>query len=270
MGGLGDVDIRELGLRDALSKALVESLAWRGYEKHPKSKNSYRSAYFCHQVGLHLHGVFKSRFPGQSLERRQIEFSDTDEKRPGEWLLDIVWCEETCADPASKSKFPSKIYGALECESSTNGKEFFTDFAKLVHVRSSIKLYLAGVNHKREGKMTEYIYMRVEQAARFLGNTGVSCETEEWYLAFWPSPMGNVSRSLWDELDKYPHLNAIHAFALDVNRRIRRGIFRSVRELTQAIYDFLKHYNDNPRPFVWTKSADQILNKLAPLYANRG
>ena len=53
-------------------------------------------------------------------------------------------------------------------------------------------------------------------------------------------------------------------------RRIRRGIFRSVRELSQAIYDFLQHYNDNPRSFVWTKTADQILNKLAPLYANRG
>ena len=111
--------------------------------------------------------------------------------------------------------FPSKIVGALECESSTNAKEFFTDFAKLVHVRSSIKLYLAGVNHKLERNMTKYIRLRTGQAAQFLGNTGVSSETEEWYLAFWPSPMGDVSRSLWDELDKYPHLNAIHAFALE-------------------------------------------------------
>ena len=66
-------------------------------------------------------------------------------------------------------------------------------------------------------------------------------------------------------------LNLVERFFREItDRRIRRGIFRSVRELTQAIYDFLKHYNDNPRPFVWTKSADQILNKLAPLYANRG
>ena len=213
--GLKGMSIREQGLRDALSNALVESLAWKAYEKYPKSKNSYRSAYFCYQVGLHLDGAFASRFPGRSLNRRQIEFSGDDEKRAGEWLLDIVWCEETCADPASKSKFPSKIVGALECESSTNAKEFFTDFAKLVHVRSSIKLYLAGVNHKLERNMTKYIRLRTGQAAQFLGNTGVSSETEEWYLAFWPSPMGDVSRSLWDELDKYPHLNAIHAFALE-------------------------------------------------------
>ena len=217
------MDIGEQGLRDALSKALAESLAWKGYEKYPKSKNSYRSAYFCYQVGLHLDAVFESRFLGTSLKRRQIEFSGDDEKSSGEWLLDIVWCEETCADPASKSKYPSKIYGALECESSTKAKEFFTDFAKLVHVRSRIKLYLAGVNQKREGKMTDYIRMRAEQAASFLGNTGVSSETEEWYLAFWPSPMGDVIHSLWDELDKYPHLNVIQAFALE-----QRGAFVAI------------------------------------------
>ena len=207
------MSIREQGLKDALYQALVESLAWTGFEKHPESKNAYRSAYFCHQVGSHLDDVFASRFPGRPMKRRQIAFADDDRKRPGEWLLDIVWCEETCADPAAKFKYPSKIHGSLECESSTSAKEFFTDFAKLVHVRSSIKLFLAGVNQKREGSMMKYIRRRTEQAARFLADTGVGSENEEWYLAFWPSPMGDVSRSLWDELDKYPHLKAIRVFA---------------------------------------------------------
>ena len=62
-------------------------------------------------------------------------------------------------------------------------------------------------------------------------------------------------------------LNLVERFFREItDRRIRRGIFRSVQELTQAIYDFLKYHNENPRPFVWTKTADQILNKLAPLY----
>ena len=66
-------------------------------------------------------------------------------------------------------------------------------------------------------------------------------------------------------------LNLVERFFREItDRRIRRGIFRSVCELTQAIYDFLQHYNENPRPFLWTKSADHILTKLAPLYANRG
>ena len=68
--------------------------------------------------------------------------------------------------------------------------------------------------------MTNYIRMRTKQTARFLADSGVRPETEEWYLAFWPSPMGDVSRSLWDELDKYPHLNAIQVFSLD-----QRGAF---------------------------------------------
>ena len=66
-------------------------------------------------------------------------------------------------------------------------------------------------------------------------------------------------------------LNLVERFFREItDRRIRRGIFRSVREITQAIHDFLQHNNDNPSPFVWTKTADQILNKLTPLYANRG
>ena len=65
-------------------------------------------------------------------------------------------------------------------------------------------------------------------------------------------------------------LNLVERFLREItDRRIRRGVFRSVRELIKAIYDFLEHYNENPRPFVWTKTADQILDKLAPLYANR-
>ena len=66
-------------------------------------------------------------------------------------------------------------------------------------------------------------------------------------------------------------LNLVERFFREItDKRIRRGIFHSVSELTKAIYDFLEHYNDNPRPFVWTKTADQILDKLAPLYPARG
>ena len=205
-----------------MNTALDESLVWDGYEKYPNSKNSYRSAYFCYRVGENLDRVFESRFPEQRLKRLQIEFNDDDEKVSGEWLLDVVWCEETSAERPSNFKYPSKIYGALESESSTRTKEFFTDFAKLVHVRSRIKIFLAGVHHKHKRRMINYIDMRKRQAAQFLGDTGVSTETTEWYLAFWPSPMGDVGRSLWDDLEEYPHLNRIHAFML------KRGSFVAI------------------------------------------
>ncbi len=46
-------------------------------------------------------------------------------------------------------------------------------------------------------------------------------------------------------------------------RRLRRGVFRSVAELEQAIQEYADHHNQDPRGFRWTKSADQILAKIA-------
>jgi len=52
-------------------------------------------------------------------------------------------------------------------------------------------------------------------------------------------------------------------FAAITEKRIRRGSFRSTRELEQAIHTFLNLHNAQPKPFVWTKSADDILNSIA-------
>jgi transposase len=55
-------------------------------------------------------------------------------------------------------------------------------------------------------------------------------------------------------------LNLVEAwFALLTARQIRRGSFRSTRSLEQAIRRTIEATNDNPKPFVWTKSADDIL-----------
>src|SRR5271170_1444928 len=52
-------------------------------------------------------------------------------------------------------------------------------------------------------------------------------------------------------------------FAAITNQRIRRGVFRSVKELEAAIREYIDVHNVNPRPFVWTKTADQILASIA-------
>jgi transposase len=52
-------------------------------------------------------------------------------------------------------------------------------------------------------------------------------------------------------------------FGLITDQRIRRGVFHSVAELEAAIHKYLEHHNADPRPFVWTKSAEQILDKVA-------
>ncbi len=46
-------------------------------------------------------------------------------------------------------------------------------------------------------------------------------------------------------------------------KQIRRGSHRSTRELEAAIYHYLEICNENPQPFVWSKSADQILASVA-------
>jgi transposase len=46
-------------------------------------------------------------------------------------------------------------------------------------------------------------------------------------------------------------------------KQIRRGTFRSVPQLKAAIQDFIEAHQANPKPFVWTKSADEILASIA-------
>jgi transposase len=52
-------------------------------------------------------------------------------------------------------------------------------------------------------------------------------------------------------------------FAELTTKSLRRGTHRSVAELEQAIQAWIDTWNDNPRPFVWAKTADQILDTIA-------
>lgn len=52
-------------------------------------------------------------------------------------------------------------------------------------------------------------------------------------------------------------------FAALTEKQIRRGVHRSVSELETAIKQYLAITNQSPKPFVWTKSADEILAGVA-------
>ena len=59
-------------------------------------------------------------------------------------------------------------------------------------------------------------------------------------------------------------LNMVERFFAEITRdRIRRGAFKSVAELKAAIMQYLENHNADPKPFLWTKSASQILEKVA-------
>ncbi|PWL19971.1 MAG: IS630 family transposase, partial [Candidatus Aquiluna sp. XM-24bin5] len=50
-------------------------------------------------------------------------------------------------------------------------------------------------------------------------------------------------------------------FAEITAKRIRRGSYTSVDELEDAIYDYLLQHNAEPKPFVWNKTAEDILTR---------
>ncbi len=58
-------------------------------------------------------------------------------------------------------------------------------------------------------------------------------------------------------------LNLVERWFRDLTvERLRRGVFRNVPELVQAIEEYVEHHNDNAKGFVWTAKAEPILEKV--------
>ena len=58
-------------------------------------------------------------------------------------------------------------------------------------------------------------------------------------------------------------LNMVERFFRDLTtERLRRGVFTSVPDLVTAINEYVAHHNVDPKPFIWTKSARDILQKV--------
>lgn len=59
-------------------------------------------------------------------------------------------------------------------------------------------------------------------------------------------------------------LNLVERWFREITtKRIRRGVFKSVERLTEAIQAYIDDHNSNPRPFVWKAKAKDILEKVA-------
>ena len=58
-------------------------------------------------------------------------------------------------------------------------------------------------------------------------------------------------------------LNMVERFFRDISeRRLRHGVFRSVDELVDAVTEYVAHHNEDPKPFIWTATASDILEKV--------
>lgn len=191
----------------------------RGFEKalcrtdaivavKPKSPASHLSSKFVYEVAS---AVRCRLFPDHCL--KVIRVKDDGTKDSGEWLVDACVSEEN-------DGFTERIVFAMESESATGKKEFDEDFAKLVHLNASVKLYLNGLNQTTPDGLENYICGRREYARDLIRRTRSS---GRWFLGFWPSPgkleaHGDVSA--WQCLPR--HLRTIRLFEF-------RGHFVEVR-----------------------------------------
>ena len=58
-------------------------------------------------------------------------------------------------------------------------------------------------------------------------------------------------------------LNMVERFFRDLTQnRLRRGTFRDVEELIMAVEGYIDNHNENPKPFIWTAKAADILEKV--------
>jgi transposase len=83
------------------------------------------------------------------------------------------------------------------------------------------------------------------------------------------------TRLIWNWLAKRPRyvhftptygswLNLVERwFAELTHKQLRRGAYRSVSQLETTIREFIDAHHDQPKPFVWTKTADDILASIA-------
>ncbi len=213
---------------DALAEALKTSRDWaRGRD----ITNTKRSARFCSDACINLNCLLDGS--GASLKMRHIRVDDEYDKKKhsGEWLLDGVWFEGMRPDKRMKRKVPANIRVALECESSTSGFDYFTDFTKLRAISSDVKLFLAGLNQRKEPSARAYMNTRVQQSGELVDQYDRTCHAD-WYLAFWPSPLAVGGTSLWEQIDDdnkdLAHLNAISLY-----RFAERG-FRKIGDVGLA------------------------------------
>jgi transposase len=124
-----------------------------------------------------------------------------------------------------------------DCKKSHTGKDVLS-FFKLIdlHVEKGLDIHVVLDNLSAHKTPEIKAWLADPKRAR-------------WHLHFTPTS------SSW--------LNLVEGwFKLLTNRRLRRGTFSSVNALIEAIELWAEHWNDDPKPFVWHKTAEEIIEKV--------
>jgi hypothetical protein len=96
----------------------------------------------------------------------------------------------------------------------------------------------------------------------FLAPTETAChsgETDSSHLA----PLQHKRFHLHFTPTSASWLNMVERFFRDISeKQISRGVFHSVAQLEQVIGQAIEHHNSAPKPFIWTATASDILEKV--------
>jgi len=129
-----------------------------------------------------------------------------------------------------------------------------------VQLRELIRRYIADV-------AAQEWPMMAQGTANLRAIPGVLAEALQATLALNPSSEGqkiaqrDIATALETALDARRQRIIISESQVNLLkwRRLKRGVFRSLKELTDAIHSFIADTNANPKPFIWTKDPGKII-----------
>ena len=173
------------------------SCGYHEAKKRASDDPSDASARFVYEVAKKVH---ETHFLGYCL-RTIGEKRDSGPRTSGEWLVDACIRKNVClSNPhhSGTTRFIDSIVFAMESESQTGTPEFNTDFAKLLHLNATVKLYLNGINQSKE-HVCKYMKLRRKYVEAILRTTP---HDAQFFFGFWPSPAKGLWKSIPDHLDK--------------------------------------------------------------------
>jgi len=238
---------RSMARRCGLSHDTVARI-WKTFGLQPHRSGSFRLSndpYFVEKV-RDVVGLYVSP-PQNALvlcvdEKSQIQALERSQPllpmRPGspERRSSDYWRHGTLSLFAALDVHSGRVFA--ECHQRHSRREFLS-FLRLVESQTPKHLDIHMV-------LDNYATHKTSEVVRWLARH------PRWHTHFIPT------HSSW--------LNQVERFFAKITQQaIRRGNFLSVAQLHEAITTYIKLYNQQPKPFAWTASADLILGKVAHL-----
>lgn len=117
------------------------------------------------------------------------------------------------------------------------------------HRASEFKKFLGEIEHRVPDDLDIHIVMDNYATHKTPAIRGWFARRPRWHVHFTPTG------SSW--------LNMVERFFAEITqRRIKRGVHRSERDLEQAIHSYIEIRNEDPKPFTWVRTADEILDAV--------